>query len=95
MSQTQMEKCCECIIDIFHKYSIQKEHYDMLSKAEFAKMLKEQFPNFIQGSKKPEDIDSLFKELDQNKDGQLSFEETMAFIGKFLIACHHKFHHGH
>ncbi|ETE56099.1 hypothetical protein L345_18191, partial [Ophiophagus hannah] len=51
MSQTQLEKCLECIIDIFHKYSIQKEHHDRISKAEFAKLLKEQLPNFIQNSR--------------------------------------------
>uniref|UniRef100_A0A670Z9A3 Protein S100 n=1 Tax=Pseudonaja textilis TaxID=8673 RepID=A0A670Z9A3_PSETE len=92
---TQMEKCCECIIDVFHKYSIQKEHHDRLSKAELSKLLKEQLPNFIQGSKDPAAIDRLFKELDQNKDQEVSFEEFMAFVSKVLIHCHNKFHHDH
>uniref|UniRef100_A0A8C6XT95 S100 calcium binding protein A12 n=1 Tax=Naja naja TaxID=35670 RepID=A0A8C6XT95_NAJNA len=95
MSQTQMEKCCECIIDVFHKYSIQTDHHDRLSKAEFAKLLKEQLPNFIQGSKASGDADGLFNELDKNKDQELTFEEFMTFVGKFLIECHHKFHHDH
>ncbi|XP_026549429.1 protein S100-A12-like [Notechis scutatus] len=81
MPQTQMEKCCECIIDVFHKYSMQKKPYDMLSKAELAQLLREQLPNFIQGSRDPAATDRLFKELDQNKDEKVSFDEFMRLVG--------------
>ncbi|KAM3824524.1 protein S100-A12-like [Vipera latastei] len=92
MSQTPLEKCCECIMDVFHKYSIQKPHHDMLSKAEFAKLLKEQLPNFIQTTKNPEGIERLFKELDQNKDNEINFQEFLTLMGRFLNQCHENFH---
>ncbi|XP_032089922.1 protein S100-A9-like [Thamnophis elegans] len=94
MSQTQLEKCCQCIIDVFHKYSKLTDHHDRLSKAEFAKMLREQIPNFLKDNKNPDGVNRLFNELDQNKDRELSFEEFMTFLGRFLVQCHNEFH-GH
>ncbi|KAK9391026.1 putative protein2-like [Crotalus adamanteus] len=84
MSKTQLEKCCDCIMDVFHKYSMPLDHPDKLSKGEFAKMLREQLPNFIQSTKNTEAMNRLFNELDQNKDGELSFEEWLTLIGRFL-----------
>uniref|UniRef100_J3SD54 Protein S100-A9-like n=1 Tax=Crotalus adamanteus TaxID=8729 RepID=J3SD54_CROAD len=95
MSKTQLEKCCDCIMDVFHKYSMPLDHPDKLSKGEFAKMLREQLPNFIQSTKNTEAMNRLFNELDQNKDGELSFEEWLTLIGRFLAQCHENFHHKH
>uniref|UniRef100_A0A8C5WYP0 EF-hand domain-containing protein n=1 Tax=Laticauda laticaudata TaxID=8630 RepID=A0A8C5WYP0_LATLA len=95
MSQTELEKNLEAIIRIFHKYTIQTKPYDMLSRAELNKLMKEQLPNFMQGSKDAGAVDRLFKELDQNKDAEVSFEEFMGFVSKVLIYSHDKFHHGH
>ncbi|KAM6435401.1 protein S100-A12-like [Liasis olivaceus] len=95
MSHTQLEKDLESIVDIYHKYSIQQEHYDRLSKREVSRLLKEQLPNFLKSKKNPDAIDRIFKELDQNKDGEVSFEESMALIVQVLIYTHDKIHHGH
>uniref|UniRef100_A0A8C6XQA3 Protein S100 n=1 Tax=Naja naja TaxID=35670 RepID=A0A8C6XQA3_NAJNA len=89
MSQTQMEKCCECIIDVFHKYSIQTDHHDRLSKAEFAKLLKEQLQT---SSRASGDADGLFNELDENKDGQLSFKEFTTLVQEALMISYNKLH---
>ncbi|XP_015668886.1 protein S100-A12 [Protobothrops mucrosquamatus] len=95
MSKTQLEKCCDCIMDVFHKYSTITEHPDMLSKGEFANLLREQLPNYIQSTKNTEAMDRLFNELDKNKDQMLSFEEFMTLVGRFMIQCHDDFHHKH
>nr|XP_056709495.1 protein S100-A12-like [Euleptes europaea] len=102
MSQTPLEKCCECIINIFHQYSVRVDHFDMLSKGELKKMVEEQMPNFLKGlerkqkKKDPKFIDSLFEELDKDKSGQITFEECLVYIGRVLIACHDHIHgHGH
>ncbi|XP_048364755.1 protein S100-A12-like [Sphaerodactylus townsendi] len=99
MSETQLEKCCECIINIFHQYSVRVDHFDMLSKSELKKLIEQQLPNFLKKTKDQKSVDALMAELDKDKNGQLSFEETMPFIVRILIACHDHIHqkegHGH
>ncbi|XP_054839851.1 protein S100-A12-like [Eublepharis macularius] len=101
MSETQLEKCCECIINVFHQYSIRVDHFDMLSKGELKKMIKEQMPNFLKKKKDQKSVDQIFEQLDKDKSGQITFEEFMACITKLLIACHDHIHkkegqgHGH
>ncbi|XP_039219436.1 protein S100-A12-like [Crotalus tigris] len=86
MCKTQLEKCCEYIINIFHQYSIRTPPPDMLSKGEFAKMVKEQLPNVIRNTKNPEAMNRFFNELDQNKDGQVSFDEFVNLVSRLLTS---------
>ncbi|XP_054849822.1 protein S100-A12-like [Eublepharis macularius] len=92
MSETQLEKCCECVINVFHQYSIRVDHFDMLSKGELKKLIEQQMPNFLKKKKDPKSIDRIFEELDKDKSGQITFEEFMVFMTRLLIACHDHIH---
>ncbi|XP_006031036.1 protein MRP-126-like [Alligator sinensis] len=92
-AQTELEKAIEKIIDIFHQYSVRVGHFDTLTKMEMKLLIDKQLPNYMKNKIKPGEIDALFKDLDKNKDQQLSFGEFMGLISKVTIATHEHLHH--
>uniref|UniRef100_A0AAV2MCU1 S100/CaBP-9k-type calcium binding subdomain domain-containing protein n=1 Tax=Knipowitschia caucasica TaxID=637954 RepID=A0AAV2MCU1_KNICA len=63
---TELEKCMESLIDIFHRYA--KEDEGNLSKKEFKKLIEAELPNFLQAQQNPNLVNEMMKDLDQNKD---------------------------
>ncbi|XP_060110868.1 protein S100-A12-like [Heteronotia binoei] len=94
MSETQLEKCLECVVNIFHQYSSRVGHFDVLSKGELRKLIEQQLPNFLKNKKDPASIDRIFEELDKDKDEQVSFDEFISFLCRVLIATHENIHQG-
>ncbi|XP_019378613.1 PREDICTED: protein MRP-126-like [Gavialis gangeticus] len=92
-AQTELEKSIEKIIDVFHSYSVRVGHFDTLTKMELKLLIQKQLPNYMNNQLKPGQIDALFKDLDKNKDQQLSFGEFMMLITKVTIATHEHLHH--
>ncbi|XP_004475276.2 protein S100-G [Dasypus novemcinctus] len=64
---------------IFEKYAAKEGDPDQLSKEELRLLIQAEFPNLLKG---PSTLDDLFKELDKNGDGEVSFEEFQVFIKK-------------
>uniref|UniRef100_A0A8D0GFS9 EF-hand domain-containing protein n=1 Tax=Sphenodon punctatus TaxID=8508 RepID=A0A8D0GFS9_SPHPU len=96
-----MEKACEGIIDTYHWYSARKANFDTLTKGELKQFLEKEFINLLASARSKSIIDTIFEELDKNKDNQVDFEEFMSFATRMLIAAHEKIHkdgddgHGH
>ncbi|XP_042299760.1 protein S100-A12-like [Sceloporus undulatus] len=95
MSQTQMERALEDIINKFHAFSVRVGHFDTLTQKELSQLIHRELPNWLKDQKNPKAIEELFKKLDQNKDKQLSFGEFMVFICQVAIATHEHIHHEH
>ncbi|XP_077001044.1 protein S100-G [Tamandua tetradactyla] len=64
---------------IFEKYAAKEGDPDQLSKDELGILIQTEFPNLLKGSST---LDDLFKELDKNGDGEVSFEEFQVFVKK-------------
>ncbi|XP_004597545.1 protein S100-G [Ochotona princeps] len=64
---------------IFEKYAAKEGDPDQLSKEELKLLIQAEFPKLLKG---PNTLDDLFKELDKNGDGEVSFEEFQALIKK-------------
>uniref|UniRef100_A0A670JUL3 Protein S100-A12-like n=1 Tax=Podarcis muralis TaxID=64176 RepID=A0A670JUL3_PODMU len=88
-SKTQMQVLADGLIELFHKYSGKS---DTIDKKEFKKMINEQFPDCVEYPQNQQGKDKLFKDLDTNKDNELSFEEWTRLVGSFLSCAHVKFH---
>ncbi|XP_008566669.1 PREDICTED: protein S100-G [Galeopterus variegatus] len=73
------KKSAEELKSIFQKYAAKEGDPDQLSKKELHLLIKAEFPNLLKSSST---IDDLFKELDKNGDGEVSFEEFQVFIKK-------------
>ncbi|NXI41603.1 M126 protein, partial [Galbula dea] len=96
-SQTQealseLEKAMDVIIDVFHQYSRREGDRDTLTKSELKLLIEKQLANYLKHVKNKATIDEIMKDLDLNKDAQLSFGETMLLIIRVTIATHEHLH---
>ncbi|NXJ99892.1 M126 protein, partial [Corythaixoides concolor] len=89
---SELEKAMNTIIDIFHKYSVQEEHRDTLTKKELKLLIENQLANYLKNVKNKGTIDQIMTDLDINKDAQLSFGEVMLLITRVTIATHEHLH---
>ncbi|XP_069734671.1 protein MRP-126-like [Phaenicophaeus curvirostris] len=96
-SQTQehlsdLEKSMDVIIDVFHQYSRREGDRDTLTKQELKLMIEKQLANYLRHVKNKATIDEIMKDLDVNKDAQISFSEVMMLVIRVTIATHEHLH---
>ncbi|KAM7044867.1 protein S100-G [Molossus nigricans] len=64
---------------IFEKYAAKEGDPNQLSKEELRLLIQNEFPSLLKDQNTLED---LFKELDENGDGEVSFEEFQGLLKK-------------
>ncbi|KAM9251767.1 protein MRP-126-like [Cariama cristata] len=89
---SELEKAMDVIIDVFHQYSRREGDRDTLTKAELKLLIEKQLVNYLKHVKNKATIDEIMKDLDINKDSQLSFCEVMLLIIRVTIATHEHLH---
>ncbi|XP_030330013.1 protein MRP-126-like isoform X2 [Strigops habroptila] len=82
----------DVIIDVFHQYSRREGDRDTLTKTELKLLIEKQLANYLKHVKSKATIDEIMKDLDMNKDAQLSFCEVMLLITRVTIATHEHLH---
>ncbi|XP_012870575.1 PREDICTED: protein S100-A12 [Dipodomys ordii] len=87
-----LEDHLEGIINIFHQYSIRTDHPDTLTKSELKKLIIRELANTIKNTKDQATIDRIFKELDDNGDGEVSFREFLFLLASVLETAHENIH---
>ncbi|XP_038624872.1 protein S100-A12-like [Tachyglossus aculeatus] len=87
-----LESHLEGVVNVFHTYSVRVGDFDQLSKKELKQLIEKELPNYKKKPKDAEAMAALFKDLDQNRDEQVSFGEFMRFITTVLIATHEHIH---
>ncbi|KAM4735674.1 protein S100-A10b [Anableps anableps] len=92
---TELEKSMESLITVFHRYAKEGGNKTTLSKKELKKLIESELPNFLKAQKNPDTVACIIKDLDQNKDDELDFEEFVPFVAGLTIACekHYALHH--
>ncbi|XP_012887571.1 PREDICTED: protein S100-G [Dipodomys ordii] len=73
------KKSPEELKNIFKKYAAKEGDPDQLSKDELKLLIQAEFPSLL---KVVSSLDDLFKELDKNGDGEVSFEEFQVLVTK-------------
>ncbi|XP_037355450.1 protein S100-A7-like isoform X1 [Talpa occidentalis] len=93
MGSTPAEKAIQGTIDLFHKYSGEK---DTIDKPGLMKLMKENFPTFLAAcDKKGTDyLANVFEKKDQNKDSKIEFSEFLSLLGDLAIDYHKQSHGG-
>ncbi|XP_061215541.1 protein MRP-126-like [Neopsephotus bourkii] len=89
---SQLEKSMDVIIDVFHQYSRREGDRDTLTKTELKLLIEKQLANYLKHVRSKATIDEIMKDLDMNKDAQLSFSEVMLLITRVTIATHEHLH---
>ncbi|NXU48524.1 M126 protein, partial [Turnix velox] len=89
---SELEKAMDVIIDVFHQYSRREGDRDTLTKNELKLLIEKQLLNYLKHVKNKATIDEIMKDLDVNKDAQISFCETMLLITRVTIATHEHLH---
>ncbi|XP_008153158.1 protein S100-G [Eptesicus fuscus] len=64
---------------LFEKYAAKEGDPNQLSKEELRLLIQTEFPSLLKG---PNTLEDLFKELDKNGDGEVSFEEFQGLLNK-------------
>ncbi|XP_029879656.2 protein MRP-126-like [Aquila chrysaetos chrysaetos] len=89
---SELEKAMDVIIDVFHQYSRREGDRDTLTKNELKLLIEKQLVNYLKHVKNKATIDEIMKDLDINKDAQISFCEVMLLIVRVTIATHEHLH---
>ncbi|KAM9852486.1 protein S100-A10b [Aulostomus maculatus] len=84
---TELERCMESLIMIFHRYANDDGHGKTLSKKELKKLMENELPSFLKSQKNPKTVDCILKDLDINKDDKLDFEEFLPLVVGLSMAC--------
>ncbi|KAF7460634.1 Hypothetical predicted protein [Marmota monax] len=85
---TDLEKALDSLIDVFHKYSLEKGNYHAIYRDDLRKLLTKECPHYT----KNKDADTWFKELDVNADNAVNFEEYLVLVIKVGLAAHKESH---
>ncbi|KFP09128.1 Protein MRP-126, partial [Egretta garzetta] len=89
---SELEKAMDVIIDVFHQYSRQEGDRDTLTKKELHLLIEKQLANYLQHVENKATIDEIMKDLDINKNMQISFSEAMLLIIRVTVATHKHLH---
>ncbi|NXG87877.1 M126 protein, partial [Stercorarius parasiticus] len=89
---SELEKAMDVIIDVFHQYSRREGDRDTLTKNELKLLIEKQLVNYLRHVRNKATIDQIMKDLDINRDAQISFSEVMVLITRVTIATHEHLH---
>ncbi|KAI4878516.1 hypothetical protein NFI96_034658 [Prochilodus magdalenae] len=91
-SPLNMESAINVLVNEFKAYAGKDGSSHTLSKDEFQNLVVSQLPNLVKNATDPAVIDHLMGSLDENNDGELTFQEFWQLIGK-LASKHGGYSH--
>lgn len=86
-AMTELEKCMESLITIFHRYADEDGDGMTLSKKEVNKLIVTELPTFLKTQKDPKAVEKIRKDLDQNGDDKVDFQEFLSLVIGLSLAC--------
>merc|ERR1712112_79801 len=84
---SDLENAMESMMMVFHRYADEDGDTKNLSKKELKKLMETELSSFLKTQKDPKTVDKIMKDLDQNRDGKVNFEEFVALVVGLSIAC--------
>ncbi|XP_074076613.1 protein S100-A8-like [Macrotis lagotis] len=89
---TKLEGSINCLVEVFHRYSLADGHYHTISKPSFKKLVETECPDLLKNPKGPKTMEGLLKELDSNQDEMVNFEEFLVLVTKAAVDAHDASH---
>ncbi|NP_001187971.1 protein S100-A10a [Ictalurus punctatus] len=84
---SDLEKAMESLILVFHRYASREGNTNTLSRRELRELMENELSNFLRSQKDPGTVDKIMRDLDTNRDGEVSFEEFVSLVVGLSIAC--------
>ncbi|XP_018595260.1 protein S100-A1 [Scleropages formosus] len=84
---SKLETAMQSLIEVFHSYSSKEGDKNKLNKGEMKNLLQEELSEFLTACKEPDVADSIMKELDENADGEVDFQEFVVLVVALTVAC--------
>ncbi|XP_053560307.1 protein S100-A1 [Bombina bombina] len=84
---SQLEGAMETLISVFHTYSAREGDKYKLSKKELKDLLQNELGEFLETQKDATSVDKIMKELDENGDGEVDFQEFVILVASMTVAC--------
>ncbi|XP_070822554.1 protein S100-A1 [Chaetodon trifascialis] len=88
---SNLQAAMEGLITVFHSYSGKEGDKYKLSKAELKNLLQGELADLLAASKDPMVVDKIMKDLDENQDGEVDFQEFVLLVAALTVACNEFF----
>ncbi|XP_021012872.1 protein S100-A1 [Mus caroli] len=88
---SELESAMETLINVFHAHSGKEGDKYKLSKKELKDLLQTELSGFLDVQKDADAVDKVMKELDENGDGQVDFQEYVVLVAALTVACNNFF----
>uniref|UniRef100_A0A8C1FE34 Protein S100 n=3 Tax=Cyprinus carpio TaxID=7962 RepID=A0A8C1FE34_CYPCA len=88
---SKLEDAMEGLIKVFHTYSSKEGDKYKLSKAELKSLLQGELSDFLAASKDPMVVEKIMSDLDENRDGEVDFQEFVVLVAALTVACNEIF----
>ncbi|KAA8591935.1 protein S100-A1 [Etheostoma spectabile] len=88
---SHLQTAMEGLIAVFHSYSGKEGDKYKLSKAELKNLLQGELTEFLAASKDPMVVEKIMHDLDENKDGEVDFQEFVVLVAALTVACNEFF----
>ncbi|XP_053331585.1 protein S100-A1 isoform X2 [Spea bombifrons] len=84
---SKLEEAMESLISVFHTYSSREGDKHKLSKRELRDLLQNELGEFLETQKDATSVDKILRELDENGDGEVDFQEFVILVASLTVAC--------
>ncbi|XP_075965305.1 protein S100-A1-like [Anarhichas minor] len=84
---TELEKCLVSLITLFHRYADEDGDGKTLSKKGVNKLIVTELPTFLKTQNDTDAVEKIMKDLDQNGDDKLDFQEFLSLVAGLSNAC--------
>ncbi|XP_060776559.1 protein S100-A1-like [Neoarius graeffei] len=84
---SQLENAMDALIKVFHRYSSREGNKYKLSNTELKDLIREELSDFLAASKDPLVVEKIMNDLDENRDGEVDFQEFVVLVAALTVAC--------
>ncbi|KAE8629046.1 hypothetical protein XENTR_v10000338 [Xenopus tropicalis] len=88
---SELETAIAMIIDVFDRYAGTEGNKLTLTKGEMKTLLEKELPGILGSAKEKDACEQLMKDLDENGDSEVDFNEFIIFVAAITCLGHKKF----
>ncbi|XP_075435055.1 protein S100-P [Ascaphus truei] len=85
---SELETAMVMMMDVFDKYASAEGSKETLTKGEMKTLLEKELPGMLMSAKEQDSTDQLLKNLDENGDSELDFDEFIVFVAALTRLAH-------